>query len=132
MLGQSMKEYDMSEESNLYPLWVGHYLFMPYTKQGRDRSGIDDWGLCRLIIAEQYGIAVPSMYNETDHAKFMHVLRSDNYQYYGHLLVAIQPAPKSYLFGIKLPGKRMLTCFKSGSCLARYEQDLLGGKDTWA
>ena len=41
------------------PDWVGAYIGLPYADKGRDRSGVDCYGLVKLILAEVSGIALP-------------------------------------------------------------------------
>lgn len=38
---------------------VGQYIGLPFRTHGRTRDGLDCWGLVRLVLAEQWGLAVP-------------------------------------------------------------------------
>lgn len=40
--------------------WASTYVGLPWRERGRDRRGCDCWGLVRLVLAEQRGVALPS------------------------------------------------------------------------
>ena len=41
------------------PDWVEEYVGLPYAVGGRDRSGVDCFGLCLLVWRERFGLDVP-------------------------------------------------------------------------
>lgn len=40
--------------------WVKAYIGLPFLEKGRDRAGLDCWGLIRLVYAEQLRVALPA------------------------------------------------------------------------
>lgn len=43
----------------IIPAWAGDFIGLPYRDKGRDRDGVDCWGIVRLILAEVAGQALP-------------------------------------------------------------------------
>jgi cell wall-associated NlpC family hydrolase len=42
------------------PAWTAGYVGLPFRAYGRDRTGLDCWGLCRLVLAERFGREIPA------------------------------------------------------------------------
>lgn len=43
------------------PAWVSGYVGLPFLDRGRDRRGVDCWGLLKLVYAERFGVLLPSL-----------------------------------------------------------------------
>ena len=48
--------------------WVQEYIGIPFQSGGRDRTGLDCYGLIRLILMEQYGCTLPLLDGKYDNA----------------------------------------------------------------
>lgn len=44
----------------MIPPWALNYVGIPWLDKGRDHTGCDCWGLARVIMAEQFGVILPS------------------------------------------------------------------------
>ncbi len=45
------------------PIWVGHYIGVPFKEHGREINGLDCWGLVRIVLLEQFSIVLPCYSN---------------------------------------------------------------------
>jgi cell wall-associated NlpC family hydrolase len=48
----------------MIPFWINDYVGLPFKSLGRDRAGVDCWGLVYLIYREQFGREIPA-YSES-------------------------------------------------------------------
>lgn len=48
--------------------WVQEYIGIPFQSRGRDRRGLDCYGLIRLVLMEQYGCKLPLLDGGYDNA----------------------------------------------------------------
>lgn len=42
------------------PAWIDAYVGLPFVDLGRDRQGVDCWGLVRLVLAERFRVEAPA------------------------------------------------------------------------
>lgn len=61
--------------------WASSYLSIPFVEKGRTRTGVDCYGLVRLIYQEQRGIVLPSYVEDyattTDYREITALLRNE-------------------------------------------------------
>jgi probable lipoprotein NlpC len=57
-LSQDLQTGDRPRRAK-FGAWADVYMRIPFRRGGRDRSGLDCFGLCRQILAEQAGIILP-------------------------------------------------------------------------
>ena len=61
--------------------WTARYIGLPFLDRGRDFTGVDCWGLCRLILKQECNIDVPSYgdVSATDLLKIAGVVKNDSF-----------------------------------------------------
>jgi cell wall-associated NlpC family hydrolase len=48
--------------------WVKNYIGIPFVSNGRTREGCDCYGLCRLVLQEEYGKTLPALSDDYKNA----------------------------------------------------------------
>lgn len=56
------------------PIWAGRYIGLPFLDHGRDRAGLDCWGLVRLVFSEQFNIGLPAFIGEYNTTADIHAI----------------------------------------------------------
>ena len=57
-------------------MWHNKYIGMPYLDKGRDHTGVDCWGLVRLVYLEQFNIILPSFEDQYTTAEDLDLISS--------------------------------------------------------
>lgn len=109
---------------------MNSYIGIPYTNRGRDREGLDCWGLVQLWYQEQFGIAVPDYLwaytSAEDHGSVALAINENKINWlkvnepeYGDVLV-FKIMGQPIHVGVKLKGDDFLHAFKgTQSCRER-------------
>lgn len=102
----------MAVDRSQIPAWVAEYIGLPWQPKGRDRGGVDCWGLAWLVAAERFGLTLPLYLAGYDGAA-----RAD-VEDIGRLvaaelgpwrpIVAPDPATGALAFGAERPGDFLL------------------------
>jgi cell wall-associated NlpC family hydrolase len=62
------------------PAWAAEYIGIPFLERGRGRAGCDCWGLVRLVLAERFGIELPSHADDyetvKDHGRLVELIQA--------------------------------------------------------
>jgi cell wall-associated NlpC family hydrolase len=114
--------------------WSALYIGLPWLDLGRDRAGVDCWGLPRLVYAEVKGIDLPSYtglwISPRERAEIAAIVAADSAKYPWLLvedarefdIVMIRRAGIDCHVGLVVEPGRMLHVVEGGdSCIERYD-----------
>lgn len=115
--------------------WASPYVGLPQRDHGRDRLGIDCWGLFRLIYLEQLGLELPSysgLYlDAAEHAEVARIVNAEEAKGLWYPVGHIEPFDlllfrmgryRSHI-GCALDGRRMLHVQgQDGSKIERFRE----------
>ena len=78
---QLKEKHDALEALNdEVPNWVSDYMGLTFKERGRDRDGLDCWGLVRLVLSEQFNVDAPSYaadyYSVNNEQHIFHLIRT--------------------------------------------------------
>lgn len=85
-------------------MWWSDYIGLKFSEKGRDRNGVDCWGLVRLIYDEKFGIALPDysdLYSNTTDDESIQALVDDKHNQ--HWMDVDKPISGDIIF-IKMNG----------------------------
>ena len=117
--------------------WVDGYIGIPYLEHGRDAWGCDCWGLVRMILAEQFGVELPSVdgYSEVNPGATKRLVSEtlaaiettvvDAPEPGDIVLMRLGPHPSAHVGVVVAPGLMVHTDRGINSTLARLDAPLI-------
>lgn len=113
--------------------WTNDYICVPFEEKGRERSGVDCWGLVRLIYKEKLGIELPSLLfykNTTDRPTIKKIYEEESGSHWKQIpfgeekeydVIVLRMMGFPMHVGIVLQGGFMIHCLKgSGTVIVNY------------
>lgn len=82
--------------------WTADYIGIPFLIRGRDRAGLDCYGLCRLVLAEHFGKRLPD---------FQSYRSMEDRQHIAVLIDANKPTINAHQVESPIPGDLVLMHF---------------------
>lgn len=111
---------------------MNDYVGLPFLEKGRDRDGLDCWGLVRLVYLEKYGIELPAYtecYKNTKDKTIGGVIDENLALEWQEVsepaqgdIIVLRILGQPFHVGLVIDGQRMLHCERGvGSVIENYK-----------
>lgn len=109
-------------------MWAEQYIGLPYVEHGRDRAGVDCWGLARLVMAEVFHVELPEYSNSGNREERLRLIAENRVKFVrvespveGALVLASSGNRRPHI-GICVNAEQMLHAAKGiGACIVRLD-----------